>query len=142
MIDRLRINAAARALINRLGCLDAAAETINASTGAITSKGVLSRRLSGHLDWTVIEVAALEDALGVYPVTRLLARRLKADQSSTSASLVAQSGAIAKETGEAINAILAADMSAGAKDQAQAIIEIDEAIEALQAARAVLEADA
>jgi cellobiose-specific phosphotransferase system component IIA len=46
-----------------------------------------------------------------------------------------QSGAVAKETGEAISAILAAEQSVSADDQAQAVQEINEAIDALSAAR-------
>jgi hypothetical protein len=77
MTVRRTVNAAMQALIDgTFGCLDAAAETINARLGGTVSKGTLSKRLSGQLGWPVEEVMALEDAAGRHPVTRMLARRL------------------------------------------------------------------
>jgi len=49
-----------------------------------------------------------------------------------------QSGIIAKESGEAISAILDAEHSSCADDRAQAVTEIDRAIEALKLARTKL----
>lgn len=135
------VNAQMAALIDGyFGCLDAAAETINARTGGTLCKGTLSKRLSGQYGWPVDEVAALEDAAGRHPVTRALSRRLNPDERTASGSILAQAGAISKETGEAVSAILAAQQSASAKDWAAAIAEIDEAADALNAARSYAEA--
>jgi hypothetical protein len=134
------VNAQMAALIDgTFGCLDAAAETINARTGGSLTKGTISKRLSGQIGWPVDEVAALEDAAGRHPVTRALSRRLNPDERTASGSILAQAGAISKETGEAVSAILAAQQSASAKDWAAAIAEIDEAIEALRSARSYAE---
>lgn len=136
---RTQTRAAMRALLARFGCLDAAAETINARLGGGTSKGTLSKKLAGQLDFTVPEVWALEDAMGHHPVTRILARRLAgAGGGMAGRDLVGQVGLIARETGEAVAAILSAGQSADAIDSAGAVVEIDEAIAALRQARDVL----
>ena len=133
------VNANMRALIDWFGCYDAVAETINARWGGGSSKGTISKKASGQLDFTVADVIALEDAAQLYPITRLLARRLKTDNRPDATCLLTQTGIIAKESGEAIAAILAAEQSSCANETAQAITEIDEAVEALKIARARLE---
>lgn len=136
---RALTRAVMRALVTRFGCLDAAAETINARLGGGVCKGTLSKKLAGHLDFTVPEVWALEDAMGEFPMTRILARRLAGVvPGMAGGSLVGQGGLIAKETGEAVAALLSADQSATARDSAAAIVEIDEAIAVLRQARDVL----
>lgn len=132
---RILANAQMSALIDgKYGCLDAAAETIQARTGLPVSKGTLSKRLSGQYGWTVDEVVALEDAAGCHPVTRAMARRLNPDESTARGSILAQAGAISKETGEAVSAVLAAQQSATVDDWARAAAEIVEALEVLQIA--------
>ncbi len=133
---RALINAQMAALIDgSFGCLDAAAETIHARTGTPVGKGTLSKRLAGHCGWPADEIAALEDAAGRHPVTRALARRLNPDEDTARGSILAQAGAISKESGEAVSAILAAQQSACGDDWAKAATEIGEAIEVLQRAR-------
>lgn len=140
MIARETIRAVCAALVQRFGCLDAAAETINARMGSATTKGTLSRKIAGYLDFTVAEIVALEDAMGAWPVTRILARRSASGGAEMAGgTLVGQGGLIAKEAGEAVSAIVAADQSADAGDRATAIVEIGEAIDALEAARAHLQ---
>lgn len=138
---RRLVNSQMSALIDgQYGCLDAAAETINARTGQSVSKGTLSKRLSGLHGWPVDDVIALEDASGRHPITRQMARRLNPDADTAHGSVLMHAGAISKEAGEAVSAILAAQQSDAGKDRAQAIVEIDEAIEALRRARSALEA--
>lgn len=138
---RRTVNAQIAALIDgTFGCLDAAAETINARTNGHTTKGTLSKRLAGQYGWPVEDVIALEDAAGRHPITRMMARRLNADERKASGHLFQHAGAISKEAGEAVAAILAAQQSDSADDCAQAVTEIDEAIEALRRARAKVEA--
>lgn len=129
-------------IVDWFGCFDAAAETINARWGGGASKGTICKKMSGVLDWTLADIIALEDAAGRFPVTRLMARRLEDRVVMADNCLMRQSGAIAKESGEAISAILAAEQSSGADEKAQAIKEIDEAMFALRQARARLESDA
>ncbi len=138
---RRLINSQMSALIDgQYGCLDAAAETINARTGQSVSKGTLSKRMSGLHGWPVDDVIALEDASGRHPVTRLMARRLNPDAGTARGSALMHAGSISKESGEAVCAILAAQQSDADQDRARAITEIDEAIEALRRARGALEA--
>lgn len=120
-------------------CLDAAAEEINQRTGLSVQKGTLSRRLQGQFGWPVEEVLALEDACGRRGITRFVARRLKADEGTASGSMLLSAGSISKETGEAVAAILAAQHSDNADDRAQALAEVQEAIDALVLARTILE---
>lgn len=137
---RARVNASMAALIDgSFGCLDAAAETINARLGRSVGKGTLSKKLGQSIGWNVDEVIALEDAAGRYPVTKMLARRLRPDEYTAQGSVLLHVGQISKETGEAVNAILSAQQSDAGCDYDQAIVEIDEAIEALRQARARLE---
>lgn len=133
------IGAHMRSLLARFGCLDAAAETINARWGGGASKGTLSRKTNGSLDWTLHDAIALEDASGAYPVTRLMEqRRARACQNGLMVSGIVHAGEISRETGEAVAALLAAEQSNCAGDRAQAVKEIDDAIAALKAARALL----
>ncbi len=131
-----------KSIVDWFGCFDAVAETINARWGGGASKGTISKKVSGKLDWTLADVIALEDASGRFPVTRLMARRLEDRVVMAENCLVQQSGVIAKEGGEAISAILAAEQSSCADEKAQAIKEIDEAMFALRQARSRLEESA
>ncbi len=128
-----------KTLVDWFGCYDAVAETLNARWGGGSSKGTISRKIGGNLEWTVADVIALEDAAGRYPVTRTLARRLEDRPVTGGGSLLQDGSSIAKESGEAIAAILSAEQSASADERAQAVKEIDEAVLALRQARARLE---
>lgn len=141
MLDLRKISRAnMKSIVDWFGCFDAVAETINARWGGGASKGTISKKVSGTLDWTLADVIALEDASGRFPVTRLMARRLGNRVVMADHGLMTQSGIIAKESGEAVLAILAAEQSSGANEKAQAIKEIDEAMLALRQARSSLEA--
>lgn len=142
MVDvRKVVNAQMAALIDgTFGCLEAAAETINARNGGHVSKGTLSKRLSGQFGWPVEDVAALEDASGKFLTTKMLARRMKASGQGASPCLYAASGIASKEVGEAISAALRAAQSADDADTATAIQETTEAVAALQALLTKLEA--
>jgi len=141
MADSVQIiRALVGGLVARLGCYDAVAETINAALpGARCCKGTIAKRMAGQIGWPVCEVMALEEALGLFPVTRFMARRLEALEAAPVAPLVALAGAAAREGGEAVAAMLAALGSGAPEAQAKAVAEIDEGIAALVAARAALE---
>lgn len=136
MADLLQISRVTmKSMIDWFGCLDAVAETINGRWGAGASKGTISKKVSGQLDWTLADIIAIEDAVGRFPVTRMMARRLEDRVAVADNCLMMQTGIIAKESGEAVSAILAAEQSLCADDRAQAVVEIDEAIAALKCAR-------
>ncbi|MEQ9241261.1 hypothetical protein [Roseovarius indicus] len=136
---RRLINAQVSALIDgSFGCLDAAASAIDARLNSSVSKGTLSKRLQLQYGWPVDEIIALEDAAGRHPITRMMARRMSPDSETASGSILMHASCVSKETGEAIGAILAAVQSEAGNETAQVIVEIDEAIEALQRARAVV----
>lgn len=140
MADLRRLtNGLMRSLLGWYGCLDAATEAINARWEGGANKGTLSKKASGALDFTVADVIALEDAAGQFPVTRMLARRLGgAGLPLRDGCLVAAGADIAKETGEAVAALLAASASARAEDATAAITELLEARDALDVALARL----
>lgn len=133
-----QINAAARALVHRLGCLDAAAETINAALGVSRAKGTISQRMNGQADWPVIDVMALENAVGSFPITNMLSRRIDGVDEAVTLPLTVLSGAMSKEAGEAVAAALAVLQDDTPRSRAVAVKEIDEGIEALQRARAAI----
>ncbi len=137
MITRDLILAQMRALLRGHGCLDAAAAAINARWGESVCKGTLSRRAHGEQPWPLHHVIALEDALGRYPVTRLMWRRTQDELACP--DVVSAARSVAKEAGEAVAAMTGAVLSASAEERARAAVEIDEAIEAMRQARVALE---
>ena len=142
MADLLKISRASmKSIVGWFGCYDAVAETINARWGGGSSKGTISKKASGALEWTLADIIALEDASEQFPVTRMMARRLEAREVIADICLMSLTGVIAKENGEAISAILAAEQSSGANERVRAIKEIDDAVVAMQQARARLECD-
>ncbi|AFA44893.1 hypothetical protein [Rhodobacter capsulatus] len=141
MSDLLRrIHETARALVQGHGCLDSVSALIEARFGRGPGKGTLSKRMSGELDWTLPDIIALEDAAGRYPVTDLLCRRRAgAVAGAVRVDLIAQAGAISKEHGEAMDAMMRAIGSQDAGDRARAAVEMREAIEAMTKALRALE---
>mgnify|MGYP005849041379 CR=1 FL=1 len=140
MIDRARVNAAMRPLIDRhFGCWDSVVETLRESLGRAVSAGTITKRLQGELGWPVEEVAALEDAAGAQPVTRLLARRLS-PSAGGGISAVQAAGEVSREAGEAVAALLDVLGSERADDHARAAQELAEARAALDRAEAALAA--
>lgn len=136
MTDYRKISRASmKSILDWFGCYDAVAETINSRWGGGSSKGTISKKASGLLDWTISDVIALEDASCRFPVTRMMTRRLSEQELEEPGSLLQDSSSIAKESGEALKAVLDAQQSDSAEDHAQAVCEINEAIEALKKAR-------
>lgn len=119
-------------------CLDAAAEAINDRLGGSVCKGTLSKRRARQAGWPIDEVMALEDAAHRFPVTRMMMRRVLQDAGQAETCLIEGAGAISKEAGEAVAAILAAHSASNSQRDALAVAEIDEAIEALRRAREAL----
>jgi hypothetical protein len=129
MLDARQVNAAMSALIDgTFGCLDAAAETINARLGSSVSKGTLSKILSGQHQWPAVYIWALEDAAGRYPVSRL--RGCGAPSEAARAGLRVLDAASAASR-EAISSAVNAAQSGDASGQARAQQEAREAAEAM-----------
>lgn len=125
-----------RALVMRIGCYDAAAETISARFGRGVAKGTISKLMAGVLDWRLADVIAIEDALGRFPVTRALAQRMAAHDAARAVPVVEHAGEISREAGEAVAALLAASQSASGQDYAQAVKEMQDVV--LVAQRAIV----
>lgn len=135
MCDRVMIRAFMAGLIERAGGLDAAAAAIGARLGAEVSKGTVSKRMSGQLDWPLVEVMALEDAVGDPCVRRWLARSLP--EAGQAASLMQGVADLSREHGEAVGAVL--DLAAGRGCPDRARKEVADALVALSALAARLE---
>lgn len=136
---KLIIGSHMRAMVGRLGCFDAVAETINARWGCHTAKGTISRKMNGTLNWDALDIVALEDALGCDPVTQTLVRRnIDAAVSGNNICPLADAAVISKENGEAIAALIQAGKSDCAGFRADAICQLEEAERAISAAKARL----
>jgi len=122
-------------LVGRAGGLDAAAALIGARLGADVSKGSISKRLSGQLDWPLVEILALEDAVGDPCVRRWLARSLP--ELAEGQSLLAAAAEAVREHGEAVSAVM--DFAAGRGARAQAAKEVSEAVVAAKRLAALME---
>lgn len=135
--DQVRVQATS--LIKAFGKTEAAAEAVNARLDTALCKGTLSKVMSGQLDISLAAVWAMEDALGRYPLTRLGTRRLTEATVIVRGDFISDSSSIAKESGEAVSALLSAQVSAKARDRVEALRELYEARDAIDGAIARLE---
>jgi hypothetical protein len=115
-------------MIHRFGGYDAVVALFSARWGVSTSKGTLTKKASGELDWSLSNIIALEDALGDYPITRMLADRM---QGGTPCDVQRAVAALAKEGGEAMASVLT---------QSDPALMLKEAREAAVAAQALVTA--
>lgn len=136
MTDRAMIRAFMSGLVDRAGGVEASAALIGARLGADVSKGSISKRLAGHLDWPLVEIMALEDAVGDPCVRRWLARTLP-DLIEGQTLIQATADAV-REHGEAVSAVM--DLASGRGDRATARKELAEAVTAARRLAAMMEA--
>ena len=136
MSDRQIIRAFMGNLIEKAGGVDAAAAVIGARLGADVSKGSISKRQSGQLDWPLVEIVALEDAVGEPCVRRWLARSLP--EVVAGQNLMQDVGRMAVEAGEATSAVM--EFVSGRGDRAQARKEVQDVIVASTRLAAQLDA--
>jgi len=135
MSDRLMIRAFMQGLVDRAGGVDAAAALIGARLGAEVSKGSISKRLAGHLDWPLVEIMALEDAVGDPCVRRWLARGLPEIAAGQG---ILQAGAdLNREYGEVQGAIM--DLAAGRGCRVMAQKEAQDLVTAARRLAAIVE---
>lgn len=134
MSERLMIKAFMASLIEKAGGFDAAAAVIGARLGHDISKGSISKRQSGQLDWPLIEILALEDAVGEQPVRRWLMQSLPEVQDA--ACLMQSAGELAAEGGEAVMALTQLAMGKGCRATARK--QIADVIDSAKRTAAVL----
>jgi hypothetical protein len=127
MSDRQIIRAFMGNLIEKAGGVDAAAMVIGARLGADVSKGSISKRQSGQLDWPLVEIVALEDAVGDPCVRRWLARSLP--EVAAGQNLMQGVGRMAAEVGEATSAVM--EFVSGRGSQSLARKEVQDAVVAI-----------
>lgn len=123
-------------LVERAGGVDAASALVSARLGRNVCKGTISRRMSGDLDWPLVEIMALEDVVGDLCVRRWLCGALP--EAAVQRDLLGAVAVSAREHGEALAAALA--VGAGAGDMAVARRELSEAAQALKVVLAALDA--
>ena len=136
MNDAAMIRALMEGLIREAGGMEAAAALISAALGREVGKGTISRRQSGQLEWPLIEILALERAIGSQSVRRWLAQTLP---EATSVDLLAEVAVSSREHGEAMSAVL--DYAAGRGDRSRARKEITESLEVMRRMSARLEGE-
>lgn len=135
MSDRAMIRALMQGLVDRAGGVDATAALIGARLGEDVSKGSISKRNAGYLDWPLVEIMALEDAVGDPCVRRWLARSLP--EIAEGQSLMQAASDMARETGEAMGAVM--DLAAGRGCRVKARKELSEAVTAVKGLASLIE---
>lgn len=135
MSDRAVLRAFMQGLVDRLGGVEAAAACIAARWGGEVSKGSISKRLAGHLDWPLIEIIALEDAAGDPCVRRWLARSLP--EVAQGQNLLQATADVVREHGEAVSAVI--DFAAGRGKRDAARKEVADALSASARLAALME---
>ena len=103
MSDRILI-ASFRGLVSQLGGVEAAAAVLEEAYGA-ASKGTVSKMCSGQAEITVAAMRAIEDALGVYPMTTRLFERIGCE-AGRGDDLRAMAARIAQDSGSAVSQLI------------------------------------
>lgn len=99
-----------RGLVAQLGGVEAAAAVLEQAYGA-ASKGTVSKMCAGHAEITVSAMRAIEDSLGVYPMTARLFERVGADQAGTD-DLRTLTALMAQHSGAAVSELVTGFSSA------------------------------
>lgn len=136
MSDRQMINAFMAGLVKRAGGVDAVAAILTAATGEPTAKGSISKRLAGQLDWSAVDIWALEDALSDPCVSRWRVQNLAGAEEE--ACLVKAAVDAVRESNEMSTALM--EVATGKGDRTKARKELSESIAAQKKALALLEA--
>lgn len=95
-----------RGLVERVGGVDAAAAILEEAYGAC-SKGTVSRMATGQAAITVAAARALEDTLGVYPITIRLFERIGA-RPGKPCDLRAMAARLSRGSGETVSSLILA----------------------------------
>ncbi|KFI24155.1 hypothetical protein CG50_13745 [Paenirhodobacter enshiensis] len=102
-----------------------------------TRVGTISKRLSGHLDWPLVEIMALEDALDDRCVRRWLLSTTP--DHAEHIDLLDGASALSREVGEAVSAVVG--LATGKADRARVRKEVQDARHVVERLSAVLEGD-
>lgn len=138
MSDAAMIRSFMARLIAAAGGVDPAAALIGARLGREVSKGSISKRQAGLLDWPLLEVWALEDALADPCISEFRSRSLPSHvQASGLLQLMPE---VARESGEALAAVM--DLASGRGNRDVARKEVAEAHRVLGRLAAQLEDEA
>lgn len=95
-----------RGLVARVGGVDAATAILEEAYGA-ASKGTVSKMTSGQAHVTLAAAQALEDALGLYPITVRLFERISA-RPGPALDLRAMTARLARDSGCAVSSLVMA----------------------------------
>lgn len=117
MNDSAMIRSFMGGLISKVGGYDAATAYISARLGHDISKGTISKRQSGQLEWPLVEIMALEDAAGDPCVRRWLMQSLPEVEEAM--CFMQSAGELAAEGGEAVQALTQLAMGKGCKVEAR-----------------------
>lgn len=121
------INATMRSLVKKYGCYDSVSELL----GGI-NRGTITKKMRAEMKWSIIDAVLIQDALGEYPVTKYLVKRMNEDEHLCEKDLITHISNVSKECGEAVSFALNASQELTSDDIAIAKVEITEAIESLQ----------
>ena len=113
MNDSAMIRSFMGGLISKVGGYDAAASYISARLGHDISKGTISKRQSGQLEWPLVDIMALEDAAGDRCVRRWLMQSIPEVEEAL--CFMRSAGELAIEGGEAVQALTKLAMGKGCK---------------------------
>ncbi|MCJ8139496.1 hypothetical protein [Falsirhodobacter halotolerans] len=117
--ERMILSAFMSKLIAKVGGYEAACAVLEARWGHPVSKGTLTKKKAGQLDWSVTDVIALQEAAGERPVFAWLSSL--DDDPEVLACHIVGAADLSKEYGEAMNAVLTAHTAA---ERARAIKEL------------------
>ncbi|MFN3261666.1 MAG: hypothetical protein ACE37J_14000 [Pikeienuella sp.] len=133
-------------LVERAGGVEAAAAILSARAGRPVHKSTISRMGAGQMAVTFEAAAALEEAVGVFPLTTLLFERI-GRRAAASGSLQTLCASASVECGEAVASIIAAFSARSADpsrlteaERAEAVKEVSEALAVLREILDALEA--
>ena len=102
-----------RGLVKQAGGVEAAAAILEQAWGA-ASKGTVSKMCAGQAALTLDAVVALEEALGVYPISTRLFERVSAGPGASSGDLRSMAAILARDSGSAVSELVMAFSQASA----------------------------
>lgn len=129
--ERKAITALARKLVEEVGGYDAAVEIISKDRPERLSKGTLTQRLRYDADWPLVDLWALEDAAGWYPVSRRAAARLERAVPVYGGDMPALFAQVCSEGGDAMGAFARFIADPGEDNRATLVKELTEATAAM-----------
>ncbi|RAP39464.1 hypothetical protein BYZ73_20415 [Rhodovulum viride] len=127
-MDKRLFTHMARALIARVGGVDAACAAIEAEFGEPVSRGTISKIQNGHLDITFAQVVALQKATGDISFANFLRRTTEAPGAAPKITHVQTM----KEAMEAVMAQAEAESADDEKSKLEAIVQTRECVDIMR----------